>query len=520
MVLVLGLAALFFPRAPRPEGVDFPADPWWGAWTDRVIEGPDAADWAINAQRMAAGDFQAVDPHRMPSWLALVALLLRAGGSVIESGHLVNRGMFLAAVVGTFLLGRMAGGRVVGWMAAALVATHPHLQQASQRYGIDAAIEAMLPFAVAASAWAGARWRVAPVVGVFVGWVILLHLTTVPFLLPALWMTVVVAPRGSRVAAGTLVACGALLVVTIALGAGLVPDIAELGRSVAAGVRRPEAPVAGVQVADALGTAPIGARVVEAVGIFRDQLGHWLLPAGVILPLGLVGVLGPFLPVPKESPREHHHLWVGVGLLMCLSPVLALMAAEPELRFRYPNNFVPFAAVMVARGLASLLFGIEGAARRRWSAWPAGILAGGAALMAVGGTLRRGPPVAHALPMQDEVLGVYLLGRAIADTFPPSTRVVCPSREALVQADRAACPLPWCPQTADEPALVDCLSRLAQQCAVGGTLGYVVLPGRFEYDITAPARPALDDRVRALVVPVATVARGPFSAAVYKVPVE
>ena len=80
---VVGLAFTFWPQAPVPPGLALPLAPWWGGIGDMVLEGPDAAQWAENAQRMADGAFKQLDPHRMPSWLLVVAGLVKSGFTVV-----------------------------------------------------------------------------------------------------------------------------------------------------------------------------------------------------------------------------------------------------------------------------------------------------------------------------------------------------------------------------------------------------------------------------------------------------
>lgn len=539
VLLVLLLPLSVWPRAATPPGVDLPPLPWWGAWSDLVLEGPDAAEWAVNASRMADGDFAALDRHRMPSWLLATAVLVRSGMEVVAAGHLLNRGMFLAAALSSYALGRLVGGRLAGLLAASMVVAHPHLALGVQRIGIDATIEAMLPAAMAAAFLPRVRWWLGLPAGLFLGWVLFLHHTTVPYFVPAVLLALLVGQPGWRRFAGAaLVLGGAGAVLGILLQFHPLPGWREIAFDVSEGMNpgtnAAPGPNPADRVVDSLQTS-WRRGLPGAYALVWEQMWGWLVPARVLLPFLTIGIVAPFVrpppvlaPVAPAPPRPTglrafavelaSNSAQGLVLLSCLAPIPFLAAAgAPD---RYGSNLFPFAAVLIGRGLASVGFALQRLAVAVNPLLPRGLV--GAALGVTVLVLtsqkieRRGLTRA---PMADEVLGFYLLGREMERLFPPGTAVACPVTESLMQAGLDPCRDPVCPRTTDDLAVVGCARILASHCAVDGLFGYVSLPGHENYDPNAPGRPALDVWIADRAAPDAVVSSGTFSASIYRFPV-
>ena len=567
-LLVIAMPLWLWPRAPLPPGLPvnaaLPPAPSWGAWSDLVLDGPDAAEWAINSQRMAAGAFELLDRHRMPSWLLLVSAVMRTGMDVVTAGHFVNRCMFLVAVLATYLLGRLSSGVLAGVLAATLVLADQHLGLGVQRFGIDAAIEAMLPLGIALAFLTRERWWLGLPAGLGVGWVVLLHQTALPFVVPAVLVALLVGGPGWRRFAGA----GALLV-GVALVFGSVsrifpfPTLAQIVQDVNEGAN----PGAGNDAAAAADTAAmlrttLSTGVNDAYVRLWAQMSGWIAPIKYLVPFGILGIFAPFLrvpalwpaalnppvepksppPVPEIAPpapesapsrwaRVRGFLWelahnssVGLALLTCLAPLPFLAAAHAPTR--YGENLLPFAAVLLARGMGTVACALQRAVAAILPPWPAlrigewlvgALLAVAAAYTTTQLVAARGLTRAR---LSDESVGSLLLASALSEAFADGTKVACPMSEALLLTKLESCRAQPCPLTPDEPAVVACLQTLARTCGTRGTLAYVVLPGHQMYDPKARGRPALDAWIAERVPAQSSVQIGEFSALIYSVPAE
>lgn len=527
IAVVLWVAVRGWPVSVLPAGLDLPPAPWWGGPGDRLLEGPDAAQWAENAQRMAEGAYEQLDSHRMPSWLLAVAGVVRTGSSVVVAGHLVNRAMFVGAALGMFALGRAVAGRAAGVIAACVLLAHPHLVQNTQRFGIDAAIEAMLPLAMAAALAAGRRWALALPLGLFVGWTVFLHHTTLPYVVPALAFTVLAGEPGWRRWAGALAMwAGIALVVAGLARIHPLPGTDEVAQVVMEGARPGSTGTGGETHSAAVLLHGLGAKVVAGLPVviqnLRFQLWNAQIPNAAFPVLFWLGVTAPLLRTrlgtsdqPVGLGRELlFNTAVGVVLLSCLAPLPVLTAVGAPAR--YGSNLTGFGAVLLARGALAAISAPERGLRRFVPAWPDGLL--GALLAGVFAWRAAGMPK-HTPPLEDGVVGLYVLSNALQETFPPGAGVECPPTEAVLQAGLKACGTRHCPVGSDERSIRACLHAIAVTCPADGFVGYVALPGREMYDPNSPGRPAMDAWVAERFQPAKQVSYGRFAAKVYKLPV-
>ena len=435
--------------------------------------------------------------------------------------------MFLLAALGTYGLGRAIGGRATGVIAAVMVLGHTHLMLGTQRFGIDASIEAMLPLAMAATFLCSWRWWLGTAVGLFVGWVMFLHHTTIPYVIPAFLLVFLVAPAGwKRGAAG-----GAFLLGVAAVVAGLsrfhpLPTLAEVERVVMEGARPGSTGLSGTNHPAAALLDQIRLSIVDALPATAEMLSFQLSNVQIgehyalwLLALGVVAPLLALAPTEQSRHRQFarqlaYNTAIGVVLLCCLAPlpVLASIGAPP----RYGNNLTGIAMVLVARGLVSTYAIAEVAIRYFVSQWPTGLLGGAVAAGFLYNASRAPPPVP---PLAETVVGFYQLGESLRAAFPPNAKVACPPAESLMQAGLRQCPNANCPVESNEPAILSCLRRIAAACAVDGHVGYVALPRRQMYDPNAPGRPAMDAWIAQRFQPVDTVAYSGFSATIYRIPV-
>lgn len=528
IAVVSWLALTAWPLTVLPPGLDLPAAPWWGGPSDRLLEGPDAAQWAENAQRMADGAYAQLDPHRMPSWLLAVAAVVRTGTGVVVAGHMVNRVMFLGAALGMFALGRAVAGRAAGVMAACMLLAHPHMVLNTQRFGIDASIEAMLPLAMAASLAAGRRWALALPLGLFVGWTVFLHHTTLPYVLPALMLTLLAGEPGWRRWAAALGLWGGSALVVAGLSRiHPLPGVDELAQVIIEGAHPGSTATGGAPPSTAVMLHGIGAKVIAALPLaiknLRFQLWNPQIPNAAFPALFWLGVTAPLLRTragPAEQPvglgRELlFNTAVGVVLLSCLAPLPVLTAVGAPAR--YGSNLTGFGAVLLARGALAAISAPERGVRRFLPGWPEGLL--GAVVAGVFAWRAAGMPK-HTPPLDDGVIGLYVLSNALQETFPPGAGVECPPTEAVLQAGLKSCGTRHCPVGSDEGSIRACLHAIAVTCPSEGFVGYVALPGREMYDPNSPGRPAMDAWVAAHFQPAKSVTYGRFSADVYKLPVD
>jgi hypothetical protein len=121
--------------------------------------------------------------------------------------------------------------------------------------------------------------------------------------------------------------------------------------------------------------------------------------------------------------------------------------------------------------------------------------------------------------VDEDIVGFYLLGESLRETFPAGAKVDCPVSEALFQAGLQKCNELRCPLTSDEPAITACLRTIATRCATDGHIGYVALPGRQMYDPALGGRTAADEWVATRYAVSEWIVFGRFSAFIYRIPV-
>ena len=220
VLAVVGVALWLWPVTQMPADVDLGAVPWWGGARDLMLEGPDAGEWARNMRLLSEGRLSELDHHRMPSWLVMVAALMELEPDVVRAGHITNRALYLALGLAAWTLGRLGGGRMTGLLAAAMALAATHTMSATERFGIDMAVSAMIPVTMAAAVGASRLWGLGLAAGLVAGLTAGLHYTTPPYLLPPLLLLLLSARQPVWTAGGALRRLGA--VALYLAGAGLV----------------------------------------------------------------------------------------------------------------------------------------------------------------------------------------------------------------------------------------------------------------------------------------------------------
>ncbi|MCK6505030.1 hypothetical protein L6R53_16800 [Myxococcota bacterium] len=529
VLAVLGVAWWLWPVTRMPADVDLGQVPWWGGARDLMLEGPDAGEWARNMRLLSEGRWDELDHHRLPSWMVMVAALMELEPDVVRAGHITNRALFVVLGLATWTLGRLGGGRVVGLLAAAMAMATTHVMSATERFGVDMSVSAMIPAVMAAAALATRSWGLGVVAGGLAGLAAGLHYTTPPYLVPPLLLLLggATAPLWTRsgvlrrLGAVALYLAGAALVVRGLLVIYPVPSPHVFLEDLANGIS-PGAPGQGartLQASLAEVRAGLPAHAVAATSAAVDRVRIQGLPWAAMVALPWLGVLGLGLGTsragqgsPWRALLARTDTWTGIALLCCLAPLPVLFGVgAPE---RYGNNLLGVVAVLAARGVGSLVALVDTTLRFAWPRWPRGPLALVVGLPLVGLVLaprqhqRQTPP-----PLPQEV-GTMLLGNALAAHFPAGTGVASPIREALVVANLSFCPQRVCPTQATDEAFARCVRVLAQECEGEGPIGYVWTSAEHFYDPNSK-RHEMDDWVAARFPAVSEVVYGDFSARIH-----
>lgn len=499
------------------------------------LNGPDAGEWAINALLVAQGSLSSVDPHRMPSFLVLTAATLGIEPDVARAGHLVGVAAWASLPFIVYALGRATGGRLVGLVAALLTLGSPPLMLSTARFGVDPVVAAVLPLALVVVAPARRWWPWAAVAGVVAALCSATHLTAVPYTLPPL-LLLLVRGRDHRSAAWTRTAAAVLYVASVVVTImfleqlfGLI-DARQLTSALSEGIDpQGGTPVDSLTLTEGARAAILGRlpdayqRTAESLlSPFWQQGLPWAVLL-VVLPLGVLGVglaqappaagAAPVavrrrLPEPLRSRLRpatrrawerrwrqsaerlavhpltatlrwvghHTDLGSGLALLACLAPVPLLAAAGAEAR--YTSNLLPFAAVLLARGLVAPLGLLAGRLPLRppWGSRTlvtlglgtiGGIALAVNSLSAVDRSIGR-------LPRPDPVaVGARELATAVAAAFPGEGGVATPVREAAAHLGRPYCPRASCTAQRDVAGIVRCVHELRAQCSGEGDIPLV-----------------------------------------------
>jgi len=525
VLVVLALAAYLWPASPAPVGVNLGRLPWWGGARDVLLEGPDAGEWARNMSLLFHGQLDQLDHHRLPSWMLMVSAMMTLVSDVVIAGHLVNRLLYLVLGLSVYGLGRLRGGRVVGILGAVIALTLPHAMSATQRFGVDMAITAMIPLVLLVAVAATRLWWLGLVSGLLTGLAAGLHYTTPPYLLPPL-LVLILSGRGvlRRIGAVLLYLLGAAVSVSLLLRVYPLPTWRLFLGDVANGIN-PGAPnqfqaTLDGAMAGLASQLPRYASAATAAAVDAVRISG--LPWGVMLALPWLGVLGLGLGVARAGRGSWWRALLGrtdlaVGLMLLVSlaplPVLAGVGA-PE---RYGDNLLGVVAVLVARGIGSAVAVVDALVRAAWSRWPRGPLALGLGVPVVLAVISA-PTVRRTLPPpKAQEIGTVLLARALARRFPAGAGVASPVRESLVLAGLSFCPQRVCPTQATVDYYQRCVRMLAQECAGDGPIGYVTTSALSFYDPNAK-RLEMDAWVASQWEPADVVSYLDFTATIYEIP--
>ena len=476
-LLCLALATWLADRGPPSAGL--PAEtPSWARLRDLLLEGPDAGAWASNANALVLGRLDDLDPHRLPVYPRLIALLSGLYPDVPTAGHVVNHACYLLVGPVVYLLGRrwMSAGAAAG--AAAATILYPAGLQASQRFGVDPLVTLVVPLALLA-AEAGA-WRpwLGPLAGLVCGALATSHLTTVGVPVAAVLLCLFRGRPGFArwVGAGAFAAGAYFGARLMFINYPMLP-LEILRSTLAEGVSAQGGNAATAGFASSTGGAWAAVQaglphaLDEVVRFAATKARPAWLPWAVMLALPWLGVLG------AELTRGGVFNWrrlgaaiaVGLPLLIALAPLLAFASAgSPE---RYTDNFYPLVALLIFRGLDSLAGAFDALVRRPLPGWPLGVVAAGLAFAAVRGIHQ--PSKAHPSPPSLTDAGAWQIGAALREEFGPGGGASCPDREVDAYAGRIYCPHSAIFLYAQEPDPIPAL--LSAECSGVGPIPFVIL---------------------------------------------
>ncbi len=519
---LLYAGVMHWPTGDVSLSVPGPEPPAWGTVRDALLDGPDAGEWARSMMAFHDGRYDQLETHRLPSWILVVNAVMSIEPGVVRAGHLANHLLNLCVGLGVFAIGRLWGHRWIGLGAGALAMLSGHALAVSLRFGVDAAVIALVPLSILGAVLACRNWRLGLLSGALAALATATHFSTLPYVLPALALILMGAEHRWRAAIGHLAGFVAVLyaftlvfpVTTlegfqVAIANGISPGYQGNGR------------VSDWDNAIGIVQAGMGTAVERGVAQLLVQIRPDWLPwqAATILPW--LGVLGIGLKRREEASTGvrdwfgRMDLAMGLGLLFCLAPLPVFAAASAPLR--YADNLLPAGALLLVRGMASVLWMALQLSRlgSRPAAHRVATASLGAILLA--GAISQAAPARRVLYPTLEEIGYWQLGQELKKHFSSGSGVASPVREALVEGGLRYCPQRICPSKASPEAFWQCLSVHALECDGKDPVGYVVTTADL-YDPNAVARRDMDRWVADNWEPVGVVDNPKFSAQIYAIP--
>lgn len=479
VLLVLGVIQWLAPAG----GGDLPA---WATPHDLLLAGPDAGEWAINAMRLARGELERVDAHRMPAWLLVVGATSWVMPDIAEAGHLVNHLSFVALPLVLYGVGRADSGPATGLIAGLLGMGCVPLLKASAMYGVDPFVATVLPLTLLATLPVRERFWLAPLAGMVAGFAALSHFTALPYVLPAGLLILLRGPTPRwwhRLAGFGLYAVGVALVVLAAEAAVDLIDPADFLGAVSEGIEKSDSagPRPTELTSSAKQTLEMGSGQAVEQALQTGVTSFWRplpVPWGLLLVLPWLGAIGLGLGTAKGPGRWRFARWLdgslGLVLVCCLAPlpVFAAAGAEP----RYSTNLLPFVAILLARGVVAIPSLIELGLREKWAWLPRGVLGLPLAIwVGLHAWNNTWDQRQHPMPTEENARASRALGLALAEHFPGGGGAASPVREAAAYAGRDYCPQTGCPFGATTAWFEQCIKVMREECAGEGPIPYVVL---------------------------------------------
>ena len=522
VLALVGAGVLHWPTGDVSLSVQGPEPPAWGTVRDALLDGPDAGEWARSMMAFHDGRYDQLETHRLPSWIVLVNAVMNLEPNVVRAGHLTNHLLNILLGLGVFAVGRLWGHRWIGLGAGALAMLSGHALSVSLRFGVDAAVIALVPLSMVGAVLACRHWKWGVFSGALAALATATHFSTLPYVLPALALILMAGKHRARGAVTHLVGFGAVMygftmvfpVTTwegfqVAIANGISPGYQGNGRVSDWG--------------NALGIVESGidTAIERSVAQLLVQIRPDWLPwqAATILPW--LGVLGIGLKRQERAPSgladwvKRTDLAMGVALLFCLAPLPVFAAASAPLR--YADNLLGAGALLMVRGMASVLWMALQASRIGARPIAHRIATAGLGAALLGGAIVDAEPARRVLYPTLEEVGYWQLGQELQKHFSPGSGVASPVREALVEGNLRYCPQRICPLRATPEAFWECLGVHARECDGSDPVGYVVTTADL-YDPNAVARRDMDRWIADNWTPVGVVENPKFNAQIYAIP--
>ena len=504
-------------QGPNPARRVMDVPEWWwdyGTGGDFGLFGPDAGNWAANARTLMQGGVP--DLNRLPVHGWATAFFSQFTGDFVFGGHLMNHVALAGTGLFTYWLGRQTSGRGPALLAGVLVVSSPTLLLAAQLYGSDPVFGCVVAALIAATVW-GVRGPAVAVVlaGALSGVVMATHYLGLLFPLPCALAMAFHQGDWRRRVAGPFVFGG----VGVAVFAWLMapyPDFSitqvfsvysegVLGSQQGGG----EGMGAALDfVGERFDGAP-GAALQYMLGALHVAAIPWWLCVAAFW----VGVVGVGLP-PQDGHRRLSWDWrIGLFLFVLLVPLAFLEAARAPMRYRM--YAFPLVFLLFARGLGSVLAGVDLGIQRLWRPWPAGWLALPVCAAVAWGVQPALDGMAPGPGTWKEGWYVRQVGEFVSETYGTDGPVVSRSQGMTFHSGRWVCPQ-WRP---NEPLSTAAEYRqlIVDQCRPQGVVPYIVEVG-VRPSPNDGSMPALDAWVVANHEPQLEVAGENKKAVVYAVP--
>ena len=462
---------------------------WWsiGSLHDWLLVGPDAGNWATNAQNWIDG--QVLDSHRLPIYTVISAWFGGWFGDVVFGGHMANHIVSLLTCVVAYAIGTTTTNRAVGLGAALLTAWSPELVNNQLLYGVDPSLQLFVA-ALCLSTWLAVSkesvwWTI--LAGVLVGLLSATHYLGLLFVpIPLLLLLVCrgatpnYADPGWKLRAMRSVLLLAVGFVVWKLVTSPWPDLslAMVASVFTQGVAGSDGRVVGpAQMEQATAAQLVMSNLSTAPGL-AVQRGLRSLSVGILPWWGLLGLfwLGIASPFTRKVGVKGWNWQSGALLLSFLVPLVALEASRAPDRYALFSR--PIIFVVVLRGLWNVgpavvrlyCFARDKTAHKRASQLFSVALVG-LFLIAM-----REPLISRwsLTPPTDEGLAERSIAVEISQTMPYALGVVTTSQSVPFYAGVEACPQAQC-MAGGPQQNAQCIGLMLSECGGSGPIPYLVI---------------------------------------------
>ena len=462
---------------------------WWsyGSLHDWLLVGPDAGNWAANAQNWIDGNV--LDSHRLPTYTIISAWFGGWFGDVVFGGHMANHIISALTCLVAYGIGTSTSNRAVGVGAAFLTAWSPELVNNQLLYGVDPTLQLFVAI-LCLTTWLAvsnsSRWWLV-LVGVSIGLVSATHYLGLLFIPIPIFLIFVCRGATPRYTdpGWKLRAFHSILPLLVGLVAWKIvvspwPDLSfrMIASVFTQGVAGSDGRVVGPQQMEQATAAQLVFSNLSTAPGLAVQRGLRSLSVGVLPWSLLVGVfwLGVASPFIRKSDVKGWNWQSGVLLLSFLVPLVALEASRAPDRYALFSR--PIIFVVVIRGVWSVgnaavrvcYFALDRTLNKKVELVFSTIL--------IGSLLFALQPLLTSrwslTPPTDEGLAERSIATRISNEMPNALGVVTSSQSIPFYSGIEACPQSQCmpggPQQNSQ-----CIERMLSQCEGSGPIPYLVI---------------------------------------------